>query len=182
MTRFIKIAAVVLAGGALLAGPGLAQDGEVRARPQVIEGLYACQSLADAAARLACFDAAVERIKAEEAQRTVIFADREQLREAKRGLFGLGNIRLGIFGGGDDDPDEERIEEIEANVRSVTQLGRTGKLMIVLEDGARWQQTDTTPYRMRDFEAKKIKIKSASMGSFIAQLDGGRFFKIKRVQ
>lgn len=182
MNNRFRFAFIAMLAGGLAGGPAAAQDekDEVE-RPEVIDALYACRSVADAAQRLACFDAAVERVQAEEARQNVIFADREQVREAKRGLFGLGSIRLGIFSRGEDGPDNEPLEEIEAKVRSVS-MTNVGKLMILLEDGALWQQTDGTRLRRRSLEETTVTIKRGILGGYSARLGDGRWFKVKRIE
>ncbi|MFZ9396259.1 MAG: hypothetical protein ACO25F_09400, partial [Erythrobacter sp.] len=76
-----------------VAGPAVsahAKDGDEYQTPQVVSQLYACQAIADDAERLKCFEAAVAAIQTAERERNLTFADRLQVREAKRGLFGLG--------------------------------------------------------------------------------------------
>ena len=110
----------------------------------------------------------------------VIFADREQVKKAKRGLFGLGDIRLGIFSRGEDDAEDQELEQIDAGVRSIT-TGRDGKLQIVLEDGARWAQTDLSKVRLKALKAKKVTIKRGPMGSYVMVFDSGSSVKVKRI-
>ena len=148
-------------------------------RPAVVDALYACQQQADPAARLACYDQAVATIRTAEEERNVIFTDREQVREARRGLFGFGNIKLGgIFGGGDGDDDD--MQQIDVPLKSIT-VQRDGKLLFGLADGSTWAQTDTTRPRLRELKAKSIQIRRGPLGSFIAELDGGTPLKVKRL-
>ena len=104
---------------------------------------------------------------------------REQVREARRGLFGLTLPRIKLF---DDDGDEgDEIAEIESTIKSARTI-RSGKWVISLEDGAVWLQTDYPRSSMRDPKSgDSITIKRAALGSYMAKVNGGRAFKVKRV-
>ena len=67
-----------------------------------------------------------------------------------------------------------------ANVESITQ-DRYGKLLIRLEGGVYWVQTDTEKVRLRELKAKTVTIKRGALGSYIARLDGGSTIKVKRI-
>lgn len=181
MIGFTTRTKLVLAAGALgvCSVPASAKD-DPPPRPKQVDALYACKGIADAAQRLACYDAAVSSIQTADASGDVIFADREQVKQAKRGLFGLGNIRLGIFSRGDDDPEDQELKEIEAGVRSI-QSGGDGKLQILLDDGARWAQTDLTKLRLKVLQSKKVKIRRGPLGSYVMEFENGSTTKVKRV-
>jgi len=181
MTHQLTRIGALLAAGLFAATPATAaKDDPPPPRPQEIEALYACQAIDAAAQRLACYDQAVRTVQAADTSGEVIFADREQVRRAKRGLFGLGNIRLGIFSRGDSDPEDEMLDEIEASVRSI-RPGGDGKLQIVLDDGARWAQTDSSRLRLKVLNSKKVTIKRAPLGSYNMVFENGSSVKVKRV-
>lgn len=181
MVGIVKHARVALVAGALgaCAVAATAKD-DPPPRPKQVDALYACKGITDAAQRLACYDATVSSIQTADASGDVIFADREQVKQAKRGLFGLGNIRLGIFSRGDDDPEDQELKEIEAGVRAI-QKGGDGKLVILLDDGARWAQTDLTKLRLKVMESKKVKIRRGPLGSYVMEFENGSTTKVKRV-
>lgn len=108
----------------------------------------------------------------------VVIADREQVKEARRGLFGLSLPRIKLFGSGDNDQGANT-NQIETTIASIRQL-RGGKLVLSLEDGAMWQQTEVKTMRSPR-EGQSITIKRAALGSFIAKINGGRSFKVKRI-
>lgn len=160
----------------LLATPALAQDDDEpvkRAAP--VQKIYDCRTIADDAARLACFDASVAELAVAEEKREVTFADKETVKKTRRGLFGFSLPRIGLFGGGAD----EEIKEIEAVVKSAS-VDRSGKYRIVMADGAVWQQIDTTRLPREPRPGQTVKIKVASMGSYFANVDGQRAIRMKR--
>ena len=158
-----------------LAAPTAAQDKESPVAPAQIRELYACRDIADADQRLACFDREVGELAAADAAREIIFADRETARKARRGLFGFSFPKLGgLFGG-----DEDEIREIETTIRAVS-MNRSGLYTLVMDDDAVWTQIDTTRLPRQPRPGQKVKIKTASMGSYFATIDGGRTIRMKR--
>ncbi len=151
-------------------------DGERRPVP-LVEQLYECRAITDPAARLACFDRQVAALAAAEESRAVRIIDREAVREARRGLFGfsLGNIG-NLFGSGseDDEEEEERadndvVTQIESTLASVTR-GENGRLILVLENGQRWIQTDPGRSGRTPRVGETVSIRRAALGSFIANI------------
>jgi len=174
---FIAARNLSILGLALLAAtPALSQGDEAppkRAAP--VQQVYDCRTVADDAARLACFDRSVAALAVAEEQREVTFADKETVKKTRRGLFGFSLPRIGLFGGGD----EEEIKEIDAVVKSAS-ADRSGKYRIVMQDGAVWQQIDTTRLPRDPKPGQAVKIKVASMGSYFASVDGQRGIRMKR--
>lgn len=177
MARRAGLLTVLAAAG--LAGPAAASDEPPR-RPPQIDALYACQEVADPGQRLACYDQAVRTVQSADTAGEVIFADRAQVRKARQGLFGLGNIRLGLFSRGEDDPEDQELRQIEAGVRSITPAA-DGKLLVVLDDGARWMQTDPERMKLRVRQSKKVTIKRGAMGSYVMVFEDGSSVKVKRL-
>lgn len=172
----IAVRCLTLAGLALLAAaPVNAKDKEAK-RAAPVQQIYDCRAIADDAQRLACFDRTVAALEVAETKREVTIADKEIVKETRRGLFGFSLPRIGLFGG---DGDEEEIKEIEAVVKSAT-IDRSGKYRIVMQDGAVWQQIDTTRLPREPKPGQKVKIKVASMGSYFANVDGQRAIRMKR--
>ncbi|MEJ6595281.1 hypothetical protein [Parasphingorhabdus sp.] len=170
---------LIMMGGLLLAifaPPVLAQDKGL-ARPQLFNDLVECRLIADSAARLACYDQKVAQLDSAQKNNELVVADRAEVQEAERGVFGLKLPRIKLFSGNDDD---QQITEITQTVASAKQLGR-GKWFLILDDGATWVQTDTTMLSSYPKKGSSILIKRAAIGSFLAKVDGGRAFRIKRI-
>ncbi|MBA4747799.1 MAG: hypothetical protein H2056_03695 [Sphingopyxis sp.] len=160
-----------------LATPALAQDDDEPAkRAAPVQKIYDCRAIGDDAARLACFDASVADLAAAEEKREVSFADKETIKKTRRGLFGFSLPRIGLFGG---DSEDEEINEIEATVKSAS-IDRSGKYRMVMQDGAVWQQIDTTRLPRDPKPGHIVKIKVASLGSYFANVDGQRAIRLKR--
>ena len=170
--RLIAPLAIVVAVAGVPAG---AKDKAPPPVPVQIQELYACRDIADPSARLACFDREVGELSAADQAKEITFTDRETAKKARRGLFGFSFPKLGgIFGG-----DEDEVREIETTIRSVS-MDRSGKYILTMEDDAVWVQIDTTRVPRQPKPGQKVKIKTATMGSYFATIEGGRTIRMKR--
>ena len=165
----------------MVAAPLSAQSGGADEQSSLTQSLYACRDIADNADRLGCFDREVAAIQQAEASQDLIIADRGQVREARRGLFGFKLPKLRLFGGGkDDDTGVEQIEQVE---EPLARFGSNsmGKAYFQLESGARWIQTDNVPVLGNPKPGDIVVIREAALGSYSAKIDGRRAIKVRRV-
>jgi hypothetical protein len=160
--------------GLSVSAPLVAQDDPGNAPPPVFQAVVDCRGIPDSAARLVCYDEAVGELSDAQAEKRVVIADREQIREARRGLFGLALPDLKLF----SSDGEKQITEIETTIKSARR-NEAGKWLFVLEDGARWAQTDTRP--IYPDPGDPIRIRSAAMGSFMANVDGAVAIRVRRI-
>lgn len=181
IVQLITIGAFASAG---ITAPTVAQSSvekekALTAPPALYTDLVACKGIADASLRLACYDEKVLALETAQTNNEVVIAGREQVKEARKGLFGLTLPRIKLFGGSDEE--EGNVSQIEETIASVRTL-RSGKWYIKLEDGATWQQTDPPRSTSRTPKSgDSIVIKRGSLGSYVASVNGGRSFKMKRV-
>ncbi|MEO1969748.1 MAG: hypothetical protein ABGW87_13685 [Sphingomonadaceae bacterium] len=149
-------------------------DQEAQIPPAVFQKVVNCREIAGSAERLKCYDTEVAALDSAQKNNQLVVADREQLKEVKRGLFGFSLPKIKLFGGANSD----EIKEIDSTIAAY-HFNRGGQLVFTLADGARWQQIDNT------FSHPKIgatvHIKHAALGSFFANIDGGRAIRAKRV-
>ncbi len=176
MHRAFAFATLTLALCVPLAGPALAKDNnQVPATPAPYQALLDCKAVADPAARLACFDQKIEALAAAVRDRQLVIADRETMREARRGLFGLSLPRLKLFGSNDD---TEEVKQIESTIKAVRSAS-DGMPIFVLADDSRWKQIDG-----RDVFAKggaKITIKRTAMGGYMVNINGQAGLRVVRL-
>ena len=163
-----------------VAVPAAAKDKDAPVRPSQIQELYACRDIADAAARLACFDREVGELSTADAAREITFADRATMKKARRGLFGFSLPNLGgLFGGDDDSDKEDKITAIDTTIESVS-MDKAGKYRLTVEGGAVWVQIDGVGTVREPRAGQKINIKAAAMGSYFAKIEGQRPFRMRR--
>ena len=147
------------------------------ATPQVIDRMFECRSIAEPEARLACFDREVAAVFAARESKELVIAEREQVEEAKRGLFGLKLPTIKLFGGGSDEDD---LNEITTTLAGATKLD-SGRHIFELEDGARWIEVEDAAGYRRFKAGDEITISRASLGSFKAKVDGKRAVQVRRI-
>ncbi|WP_143182890.1 hypothetical protein [Parasphingorhabdus marina] len=168
----------------MIATPALARDDkEDDAPPAIFQAVIDCKDVSDPTARLACYDEKVAALESAQASKQVVVADREQIKKARRGLFGFSLPKIKLFGGGDDDKDEkEEFKELTTKIKSVRQNYR-GLYIITIEEGdAVWEQTEKSRYSVRARSGDEIIIKRASLGSYKANIKGGRAIRVRRVR
>lgn len=152
--------------------PLLAQDSP-NPPPSVLSEVLACQNETDPLVRLACYDDTVSKLEQARVSNQVVVADREQIDEAKRGLFGFNLPNLKLFSRAEGD----EVNEIQSTIARLSRDSR-GKWLFVLEDGARWAQTDTK--YVRPEVGDKIRIRRAAMGSYLANVNDATAIRVKR--
>ncbi|HET9354679.1 MAG TPA: hypothetical protein VFO42_00790 [Sphingomicrobium sp.] len=171
---------VIAAGFAALLtaqAPATAQDKSIAnaPAPKIFTDVLQCRAITDSAQRLACFDRTVGSLAQAQQRKDVFVADKEAIREARRGLFGFSLPKVRIFG--DDDMAEE-VKSIETTIKAVSQ-GQKGYIF-TLQDGARWAQTDGA-YMDRPKPGSKIRIRRAALGSYMGTIEGRVGFRIERL-
>ncbi len=152
-----------------------AAEPQNKPRPSVFEELINCRNITEPSARLDCYDQ--KSIALDDAQRNeqLIVTDVETMKETRRGLFGFNLPKLKIFG----TKSEDEVQEINTKITSASVRG--GKWLLILEDGAKWQQSDSEELRRAPIAGMPVKIKKAAMGSFFVNVDGQRAVRMKRV-
>jgi hypothetical protein len=157
-----------------------ATDKPERPQPQVFADVLECRAIADADARLKCFDTAVAALEQASTEKSVVVLSEETVQETRRGLFGFTLPKLNLFGGGggDDENEVEVMNEITSTIDNVR--GGDGRWVFTLPDGAVWEQTDGV-YLKKPRAGQSITIKRAALGSYKAKVDGGLGFRVKRV-
>lgn len=176
----LACSAVLLA--ALPASALARDDNENTPPPAIFQDVIDCKKMTEPTARLTCYDEKVATLAAAQESRQVVIADREQINEARRGLFGFSLPKIRLFSGGSDDKDkEERIEKLETTIKSARQFGY-GKWILTLEEGGQWQQTDSIRLNAEPRAGDTILIKTGAIGSYLANINGQRAIRVKRIE
>jgi hypothetical protein len=173
-----RIAAATLLIVALAAPPVLAAEPPAPARAAQLQQLLDCRKLTDATQRLACFDTAAGVLDQAEAKGDVVVVDREQARKVRRQAFGFTLPSISLFTRGEK---PEEITSADGVIASARKLN-TGKWEFTLEDGARWVQVDLTEIPLDPKPGQKVKIKTATMGSYLMSVNNQREVKVHREQ
>lgn len=145
--------------------------------------VYACADEVDDMARLACYDAAVGRLKAAEEAGEVTTISRADVEEVKRDSFGLSipslpKLAMPKLGNNAQDTELSNIEDAVASYTT----GRDGAI-ISLVNGQVWQQTDSKRTGVgRRSPPETALVKKGAFGSFMMKIDDGPLFRVKRIR
>ncbi|VXC87112.1 conserved exported hypothetical protein [Sphingomonas sp. AX6] len=148
---------------------------------QGLRALAACREIATAQERLICYDREAAAIEQAIASGDLVALDREEVSKTKRSLFGFSLPAVRLFSGRKDRPDaeQEQVDRIDSVIKSARQLPR-GRWLIVLEDGATWTQIDDRKLAIYPRAGHKIQIRSAALGSFLANVNGQTAIRVRR--
>jgi hypothetical protein len=163
--------------GMALAGPVAAKTQPLAAAPppKIFVDVIQCRTITDNAERLACFDRSVGTLATAQANKEVYVADKEAMREARKGLFGFNLPNLKIFS---DDDMEKDVSSIESTI--VAAVPSQKGYIFTLKDGARWMQTDGA-YMDRPKAGSTIVIKRAALGSYFGSINKNPGVRIERL-
>lgn len=177
MTRISSLSWGLALAGVVIAAPAAARTQPLAAAPppQIFQDVLHCRAINDSAERLACFDRSVGALATAQANKELYVADKDAVREARRGLFGFNLPKMRIFS---DDDMEKDVNQIETTVSAVSEGARG--YIFTLKDGARWAQTDKK-YMDRPKTGAKIVIKRAALGSYMATVNKDPGFRIERL-
>lgn len=175
---------ILLAGGAtmLIAAPvASAQDAGqiISERPQIFQDLIKCRTIENIEERALCYDKQVDLIDRAEADNKLIVVEQEQVKEARKGLFGFKLPKIKIFGGSADGADD--VDEITSSIDFARQFDR-GKWRLTLQDGAVWEQLDTRNLVRPPERGDKVVIKRSPLGSYLGKIGNNPTIRVRRVE
>ena len=154
--------------------------------PQVLTDVYACVDIEDGAARLACYDAAIGRLRLANERGDLLTIDRSEAQTVEREAFGFTLPSLPrLFSSTQDnnDADEEAAASVEEVALEIDRVSRhSGGAVFYMSNGQVWRQIDTNrTSRVRSGGA--VTIRRASMGSFLMSVEaGGPAIRVRREQ
>ena len=174
MTNAKLITLVLLAS---LPATGIAKNPsrETKRTSTEVDVLLSCRTVADAQARLACYDDKAAKLSTAVAERNVVIIDKVQAHEASRALFGFSVPNFGgLFGGG-----STGIDKIDSTVAGFS-FNADGGLIVTLADGSVWSQSDDTMV-IQPRRGDKVTVSRGTLGSFFVATQRMNQFKAKRV-
>lgn len=149
-------------------------------RPSVDSGQMSrvadCVNVSVDAQRLACFDREVGAMLAAVKNKKIVVVQQDDIRKARRTLFGIPLPRIGALDGAG-----EPEKEMTATIKSVGQ-GDGGRITFTLEDGALWAQTDDWPVFSAVKPGQKVTLKRGMFGSYFADFERAPTVRAKRVR
>jgi hypothetical protein len=168
----LVIAALAVSAAPLAAAP--APSDQERAKE--LQALIDCKKIADPTQRLACYDQAAGALDQAEAKGDIVVVNREQARKVRRQAFGFSLPSISLFTRGEKPEEVDAADGVIASARKAL----TGKWVIKLQDGAVWAQIDLTEIPIDPKPGQSVKIKRASMGSYMMTIGNQRAVKVHR--
>ena len=174
-TRFGRLFVAGVASLLALGGPAEANAQEA----DYIEALKECRAIADAAERLACYDAKVGSMVSASEAGDVRIVDRDDVRRTRRQLFGFTVPDLDILEG--DEQDKEASEVLETTITGARQLSSKA-WRFTTDEGAVWEIANA-PRRLAPIKpGDSVMFKKASLGFYFIRINGQMGVKGKRVE
>ena len=159
---------IAIAIGAVSAAPAAAaKDRAPPPPPAGFTRLVACQNIRDSVQRLACYDREVSTLSKANASGDLVVMDRQQVRKTRRSLFGLALPDLGVFG---DSSSLGDAAQLETTIKVAKKRG-DGKWLFDLAEGGSWEQLDSHDFIVEPAAGQKVRIRRASMGSYLMNVD-----------
>lgn len=155
------------------------KDDQTASPPKEYRDLMACRTVADSAARLACFDRHSAELDSATHSHAVVIADREAVKSARRGLFGFTAPVGKLLGFGGDD--EEEIKQIDSTIARVGHSA-DGGWRLALADDSTWEQNDIRGFVLSPKVGNTVRISRGALGSYFVAVQGQRAVKMRRVQ
>lgn len=150
-------------------------------RSAMLSALSECRAMPDATARLACFDRTADALDTAERQGELVVMERQQIREARRQLFGFNAPALpALFSrGSDGEQGESDLDSMETTLLGAGQ-DHEGKWTFRLADGSEWRQIDSAPVRFQNRNGTEVRVRRAALGSFLLTAGKSRAVRVKR--
>lgn len=169
-----------LAVSALSFSPALAESRKKPApppSPELFEALESCRAISENATRLACFDRSAAKLSAAVDAKQIVVIEEKEVKKTKRSLFGFRLPDLSIFGGNENDAEEEK-----TLTTTIKTLGRAegGRWNIGIPEGAVWQTTEGFSFIPKVGEA--LEIKAGLMGGYFVKVGNRRAVRAKRIE
>jgi hypothetical protein len=174
MRKIIATILSVTLSTALAVSPLSAADPAKATRSRLLADVARCRQIQESAARLACFDASVAALDTAEKRKEVVVVDSDQVRQARKTLFGISVPDLGLFSG---TPEVAFIDTTLVDAR----VDSEGHWTMRMADGARWIQTDDNVIGRVPRANDKVHIQRGALGSYKLSVGGQPAVKVRRV-
>jgi len=172
----------------LFATPAFAQQAP-------LDKVYACTSVSEGAARLACFDAAVAGLKTATETGGAVVVDRAQIEKAEKEAFGLDAPSLTALAesaaatakpvastsAAAPAVKPKTLDSVSLAVKSIGK-GADGKYRFAMENGQVWRQTDDLKLSGLGKGPWTAEIRKAALGTFMLKLGDRTAVRVRRME
>jgi hypothetical protein len=172
----------------VVAAPAFAQQAS-------LDKVYACTGMADDAARLACFDAAVAGLKTATETGDAVVVNRAQIEKAEKEAFGLAAPTLSALAESaaatakpmasttatTPAAKPKALENVNLAVKAIDK-GADGRYRFIMENGQVWRQSDDLKLAALGKGPWTAEIRKAAIGTFMLKLGDRTAVRVKRLE
>jgi hypothetical protein len=177
LSNLIGFAAIGLVVAMSPAASQAASAPKPPSRSELAGALSACRAITDPTERLACYDKAAAALDEAQTKGDVVVVDRKQATEVKRQAFGFRLDALSIF---DRGTVKDRGDDTITAVAKSAFQNAAGKWVVTLDSGAVWRQIDDDPLSREPRAGSPIRIRRATLGSYLMNVDGQPSIRVHR--
>lgn len=136
----------------------------------LVSAIDRCRQVGDPAQRLACYDAAANALVQAANTGAVAVVDQGEIRKARRSLFGFTLPKIPFFSG--DSTSEEAQRQLDSTITSVHALNNGYFRMVIAENNAVWETSDSSVSFDPPRPGQKISILRGPLGSYFLRING----------
>jgi len=172
---------LVLAASISMAAPASAKDKDKKgaAPSPLVTAIDRCRQMTDPTQRLACYDSAASALVTAANSGAVTVVDQNDIRKARRSLFGFNLPRIPFFGG--DDTADEAARQLDSTITSVQALNNGYYRIVIADNNAVWETNETNIAFDAPKKGQKITIVRGALGNYFLRINGQLGVRGRRV-
>jgi hypothetical protein len=169
--RRLTRAGVLVIGALLIAPAGaVAKDKPARSASPLVNAIDRCRQMSDPAQRLACYDAAANALVQATNSGAVAVVDQNEIRKARRSLFGFTMPKIPFFSGDRSADDVQR--QLDSTITSVHALNNGYYRIVIADNNAVWETSDSSISFDPPRAGQKISIVRGALGNYFLRING----------
>lgn len=145
----------------------------------LVAAIDRCRQIGDNAQRLACYDSAAGALVTASNSGEVSIVDRNEVRKVRHSLFGFSMPKIPFFSG--DTTASETQNKLNSTITSVRQLNNGYYRIVIADNGAVWETTDSSVSFDPPHIGQKIEIIRGALGNYFLRINGQIGVRGKRV-
>jgi hypothetical protein len=177
MRRLLECGFFVLLTAAVAVAPAAAKD--TPAPSPLVTAIDRCRQITDPTQRLACYDSAANALVTAANSGAVAIVDQNEVRKVRRSLFGFSLPKIPFFSG--DKTASEAQDKLDSTITSVHQLNNGYWRIVIADNNAVWETTDSSISFDDPRPGQKITIVRGALGNFFLRINGQNGVRGRRV-
>lgn len=168
----------LLVAAAVFAAAPIAAKDKTPPSP-LVTAIDRCRQITDPMQRLACYDSAAGALVQAANTGTVAVVDQNEIRQARHSLFGFSLPKIPFFSG--DSTTDEAQRQLDSTITSVRALNNGYYRVVIADNNAVWETTDSTISFDPPRPGQKISILRGKLGNYFLRINGQLGVRGRRV-